>query len=102
MPKTSKHSEGEMKPTSATCDESQELSGKKPRGFAAMDPERHRLIAQAGGLTAHALGKAHQYTSEEARAAGRIGGKRSGELRAARAAARKQGSEAASAGAVRP
>lgn len=43
---------------------------KSRRGFAAMDPERQRQIAGAGGRAAHAMGLAHQFTSEEARAAG--------------------------------
>ncbi len=41
------------------------------RGFAGMDPERQRAIASAGGRAAHASGNAHEFTSEEARAAGR-------------------------------
>jgi hypothetical protein len=32
---------------------------KKKRGFATMDPETLRALARKGGLTAHALGKAH-------------------------------------------
>ncbi|MCZ4052342.1 KGG domain-containing protein [Oxalobacter sp. OxGP1] len=44
------------------------------RGFAAMDPEKQRAIASMGGKAAHAKGTAHQFTSEEARAAGRKGG----------------------------
>jgi uncharacterized protein len=49
-----------------------------PRGFAAMDPEKQRLIASAGGKAAHAAGTAHEWTSEEAREAGRKGGFSSG------------------------
>ena len=55
--------------------------GKKARverGFAAMDPKRQREIASEGGKAAHLSGNAHQFTSEEARAAGRKGGKASG------------------------
>ncbi len=48
---------------------------KAKRGFACMDPETRRQIASAGGKSAHARGKAHQFTSEEARQAGRKGGK---------------------------
>lgn len=48
--------------------------GKQPRGFAKMSPERHREIASMGGKTAHATGKAHKFTSEQAREAGRKGG----------------------------
>lgn len=47
---------------------------KQRRGFAAMDPEKRRLICSMGGKRAHELGVAHEYTSEEARAAGRKGG----------------------------
>ena len=39
-----------------------------------MDPEKRRAIARKGGKTAHALGHAHQFTREEARIAGRLGG----------------------------
>lgn len=49
---------------------------KKRQGFAVMSPERRREIASLGGKKAHALGKAHQFTSEEAREAGRRGGER--------------------------
>ncbi|TCJ12023.1 general stress protein [Flaviaesturariibacter flavus] len=44
------------------------------RGFAAMSPERQREIASKGGRAAHEQGVAHQWTSEEAREAGRKGG----------------------------
>lgn len=44
---------------------------KNPRGFAAMDPQRQREIASLGGRAAHQSGHAHEFTSEEARAAGR-------------------------------
>lgn len=44
------------------------------RGFAAMDGTRQRQIASLGGRTAHKRGQAHQFTSEEARLAGRKGG----------------------------
>lgn len=43
---------------------------KKPRGFQTLSAERRREIASQGGRAAHASGNAHQYTSEEARAAG--------------------------------
>ena len=43
------------------------------RGFASMDPQRQREIASMGGQTAHRDGRAHTFTSEEARAAGRKG-----------------------------
>jgi general stress protein YciG len=38
-------------------------------GFADMDPEVRREIGRRGGKAAHAAGKAHQFTSDEARAA---------------------------------
>lgn len=51
------------------------MEEKKKRGFAAMDKEKHREIASKGGKAAHELGRAHQFTSEEAREAGKKGGK---------------------------
>lgn len=45
------------------------------RGFASMDPEKRRRIASKAGRRAHELGVAHEWTSEEARAAGREGGR---------------------------
>ena len=48
----------------------QQGSGTGGRGFAGMDRERQREIASQGGRAAHASGNAHQFTSEEARAAG--------------------------------
>ena len=47
------------------------------RGFAAMNPERQRRIASEGGRAAHKQGVAHEWSSEEARAAGRKGGQNS-------------------------
>jgi general stress protein YciG len=47
---------------------------KSRRGFAAMDPSQQRAIASKGGKAAHAVGRAHQFTPEEARSAGRKGG----------------------------
>lgn len=52
-------------------------SEKSERGFAAMDPKRQREIASQGGKAAHQSGNAHEFTSEEAREAGRKGGKAS-------------------------
>ena len=48
------------------------------RGFASMDPNKQREIASQGGKAAHEKGTAHEFTSEEARQAGREGGKASG------------------------
>lgn len=47
----------------------------KKRGFAAMDPAKQREIASKGGKAAHARGTAHEFSPEEAREAGRKGGK---------------------------
>lgn len=44
------------------------------RGFASMDPEMQRKIASKGGKMSHARGTAHEFTSEEAKMAGRKGG----------------------------
>lgn len=53
---------------------------KKPqpraRGFALLSPKRMREIASEGGKAAHRQGRAHRWTSEEARAAGKKGGGR--------------------------
>lgn len=47
---------------------------KQRRGFAAMSPGLQREIASKGGKAAHLKGTAHQWSSDEARAAGRKGG----------------------------
>ena len=39
-----------------------------------MTPEKQREIASKGGRAAHQKGTAHEWTSEEARTAGRKGG----------------------------
>ena len=51
-------------------------SGTHNRGFASMDRERQREIARKGGKAAHEKGTAHEFTADEARAAGRKGGER--------------------------
>jgi general stress protein YciG len=48
----------------------------KNRGFASMNTDRQREIARKGGRAAHEKGKAHEFTSDEARAAGRKGGEK--------------------------
>ena len=53
-------------------------NGKSERGFAAMDPARQRAIASEGGKAAHQSGNAHEFSSDEAREAGRKGGQASG------------------------
>lgn len=51
--------------------------GKEHRGFASMPPWKQKEIARKGGQAAHARGTAHQWDSEEAREAGRKGGRMS-------------------------
>ena len=53
---------------------SQGAPRKERRGFASMSPEKQREIASKGGRAAHQKGTAHEWTSEEARSAGRKGG----------------------------
>jgi general stress protein YciG len=68
-------------------------SRSSARGFASMDPQRQREIASEGGKAAHEKGTAHEFTSEEARAAGRKGGQaRSEANRASKAMAAGQSS----------
>jgi general stress protein YciG len=47
---------------------------KSNRGFASMEPGKQREIASKGGRAAHAQGRAHEFTADEARTAGRKGG----------------------------
>src|SRR5258707_14970408 len=55
---------------------STEHTGTRARGFASMNSEKQREIARKGGRAAHEKGTAHEFTSDEARAAGRKGGER--------------------------
>lgn len=55
---------------------SSERTGTKARGFASMTAEKQREIARKGGRAAHERGTAHEFSSDEARAAGRKGGER--------------------------
>src|SRR5436305_983919 len=50
------------------------MANEDRRGFASMDDEKQREIASKGGRAAHDSGNAHEFTSEEAREAGRKGG----------------------------
>jgi general stress protein YciG len=57
-----------------------ETKPRRPRGFAALcqTPEgRARVseIARKGGKAAHEVGSAHEFSSDEAREAGRKGGR---------------------------
>ena len=58
-----------------------ERFGNRLRGFAGMDPQQQREIASEGGRAAHEKGTAHEFTSEEARKAGRKGGEATAQQR---------------------
>lgn len=60
-----------LQESSSQDQESSPKARRSPRGFAAMDPQRQREIASLGGRAAHQSGHAHEFTSEEARVAGR-------------------------------
>jgi uncharacterized protein len=51
-----------------------ESRSKGPRGFARLDRSRLTEISRRGGKAAHLAGTAHEFTSDEARIAGRKGG----------------------------
>lgn len=53
-------------------------NSKAVRGFAAMSVEKQREIARKGGRAAHEQGVAHEWSSQEAREAGRKGGQARG------------------------
>ncbi len=50
------------------------MAEPKRKGFSAMDKFKQKEIASKGGKAAHQKGTAHEFTAEEARAAGRKGG----------------------------
>jgi hypothetical protein len=50
------------------------MNEKRKRGFALWDPARHREVASVAGKAGHAQKTAHEWTSDEAAAAGRKGG----------------------------
>jgi general stress protein YciG len=50
------------------------MANTSKRGFASMDPTKQKEIASKGGRAAHAKGTAHEFSSDEARVAGRKGG----------------------------
>ncbi len=68
--------------------------GKSERGFASMDDQKQREIASKGGKAAHERGTAHEFTSEEARMAGRKGGEAVSQNRAHMAEIGRRGGEA--------
>lgn len=71
-------------------------SGTSKRGFAAMDAQKQREIASMGGKAAHKKGTAHEFTSEEARRAGRKGGEAVSRNREHMAAIGRKGGESSS------
>lgn len=50
------------------------MTNKVKRGFASMPKDKVREIARKGGMAAHKKGTAHEFSSAEAREAGRKGG----------------------------
>src|SRR5438477_11567070 len=69
------------------------MANTSKRGFASMDPGKQREIASKGGRAAHAKGTAHEWTSDEARVAGRKGGEVVSRDRAHMAAIGREGGE---------
>ncbi len=61
-------------PETPKVESSEPQKARRPRGFAAMDRSKVSEIASKGGKAAHAAGTAHQFSSDEARNAGRKGG----------------------------
>ena len=55
--------------------------GIKRRGFASMNSQRRKEVASKGGKTSHERGTAHEFTPEEARMAGKKGGRKSSSKR---------------------
>jgi hypothetical protein len=51
-----------------------EMALRDERGFASMEDVKQKEIASKGGKAAHEKGTAHEFSSEEARVAGRKGG----------------------------
>jgi general stress protein YciG len=73
-PTTPQSNETSENPSVESAKEEPTPKPRRPRGFAAMDRSKVSEIASKGGKAAHAAGTAHQFTSDEARAAGRKGG----------------------------
>jgi general stress protein YciG len=67
---------------------------KSNRGFASMDASKQREIASKGGKAAHQQGRAHEFTPDEARTAGRKGGEVVSRDRAHMAAIGRAGGQA--------
>src|SRR5260370_8356140 len=67
---------------------------KSKGGFAWMDMGKQREIASKGGKAAHAQGRAHEFSADEARVAGRKGGEDVSRDRAHMAAIGRAGGQA--------
>ena len=67
--------------------------GRSNRGFASMDRSKQREIASKGGRAAHQKGTAHEFSSEEAREAGRKGGRAVSQNREHMSAIGREGGE---------
>jgi len=50
------------------------MKKSKGRGFASMTAEKRRKVSSKGGKEAHRRHTAHEFTSKEAREAGKKGG----------------------------
>ena len=78
MAENSAGTESSENPENESPEEKAQATTEAPRprrrGFAAMDRDRVKEIASKGGKAAHAAGTAHQFSSDEARNAGRKGG----------------------------
>ena len=70
---SSEHAPGDERKSDQGGREEEHVA-KEDRGFASMDRAKQREIASKGGKAAHQKGTAHEWTSEEARDAGRKGG----------------------------
>jgi len=68
---------GRVRETESTREGTVDGARKERRGFASMSREKQREIASKGGRAAHEKGTAHEWTPDEARAAGRKGGQSS-------------------------
>jgi general stress protein YciG len=73
-PATSADAGDELKPDAPPTPSDAPAPARKRRGFAVMDPKLVAEISRKGGKAAHSAGTAHEFTSDEARAAGRKGG----------------------------
>ena len=72
--RSSTYKDSVVQPLQPVHFEQEERVAKEDRGFASMDRAKQREIASKGGKAAHQKGTAHEWTSEEAREAGRKGG----------------------------